>query len=236
MQRRATILRGALSALALTTLLAASPLSARAGVLPVGVELNAEWSHSWFGSLATYTRFEDSGGPRSEERRIGFDDTWLRGFRLGLSPHRDVEVAWTHLWGTSNYEVEVDGVEQIHGDDSNGPAILLARLDMEFDLISLRLRPEALELGPVRPVFGLGFGWVLQSQQNRFRPPDSLPVDYSDSDKALEATVALEARWRWLQGGMQLRSVHWRFDTEDPRIPSEATHSWQLGIYFGGSL
>lgn len=236
MQRRATILLLALATLATPGLLDLGPPVARAGVLPVDVELNAEWSHSWFGPLATYTRFESSGGARPEQRRIEFDDTWLRGFRLGLSPHRDLEIAWTHLWGISNYEVGVDGVEQVHGDDSNGPAILLARLDLEFDLISLRLRPGALAWGPVRPVFGLGFGWVLQSQQNTFRPPDSLPVDYSDSDKALEATVALEARWRWLQGGVQLRSVHWRWDAEDPRIPAEATHSWQLGIYFGGNL
>lgn len=222
--------------LMLCLLLVALASPARAELLPWGVELSGEWSFSRFTPLADYTRFEDSGGDRPQARKVEYDDTWLRGFRLGLAPHRDVEIAWTRLWGTSNYDLEIDGETQVHGDDSDGPAILLSRLDLRFDLVSVRLRPKALEFGPLRPVFGLGFGWVLQSQQGPFRPPDFLAADYSDSDKALEATIGLETRWRFLQGGAQLRSVHWRWDSGDPRIPEQGTHSWQFGIYLGAAL
>ncbi len=214
-------------------LLLAGPGRSEAGWLPFRIETSGEWASVRFSPLASYSRFATEEGDRPQEREIRFDDTDLRGFRVGISPHPDIELGWSRLFGITNYEVDVNGVGAIHGDDSAGPAILLGRLDLRFDLISLRLRPSKLAWGPVRPVIGLGYGWVLQSQQNPFRPPNSLPVDYSDSDKAVEATLGVESGWKIFRGGAQLRSVHWRWDSEDPKIPAKTTHAWQFGLWFG---
>jgi hypothetical protein len=219
------------------TLLLASPGLVHAGLLPFRIEAAGEWANLRFSPLAEYSRFATGlNGDRDEQREIRFDDTDVRGFRVGISPHPDFEFGWSRLLGVTNYEFSVDGVPSIHGDDSAGPAVLLGRVDLRFDLISVRLRPSRFKLGPIRPVLGLGYGWVLQSQQNAFRPPNSLPVDYSDSDKAVEATLGLRGEWSRFHGGAQLRSVHWNWNTEDPKIPEHTTHAWSFGLWFGIQL
>jgi hypothetical protein len=202
--------------------------------LPFHFEASGEWAHLKFSHLAEYSRY--AVGDRDEQRLIRYRPTDARGFRAGISPHSGLEIGWTRLFATTYYEVDVDGVPVIDGDDSNGPPALLGRVYLRFDMISLRFRPARLAVGPVRPVFGVGFGWVLQSQQSTFRPPNSLPVDYSDSDKAIEATVGLRYEVSRLSAGAQLRTVHWNWDSGDPKIPAQTTHSWQLGFWLGFRL
>jgi len=206
-----------------------APLPASAGLPRPHPVVGADYGPVWFDYLADYTQL-DPATNRPENRRYELSDEQFLGLRLGLRLHRELDFVWSRLYATPRYRVFINGEEALPVEDEAAP-VRLPELDVRFDLLSFRYRPEPLRLGPLRPIVSGGLGWLLLSQQGEFRPPGELPKDYSDSDFGWELGLGLESQWRWIRGGIEGRSFHWRWDPEDEFVPARTTHAWMLSLW-----
>jgi hypothetical protein len=194
----------------------------------------AEHGFLRFSDLAVYTGYVDTGPERLDVPRYyryGLRDEAVQGFRVGVRVRDQFELSWHHLTAHSRYQAWIDGVQLV--EDPLDPFTKLPVVDMSFDLIGVGWRIAELERARIAPHLRLGFGWVLSSQEGEFqvlaRPRDN----FSDSDKTIEFSGGLDWRWRHYEVGAEIRTFHWRFDTDDPAVPSRITHAWMWSLRAG---
>jgi hypothetical protein len=186
----------------------------------------AEGGYVWFDDLANYVGYQPSQPiDQPLPLRYTLADGSITGFRLGLAVHSQLEILWSRLWSSSRARVFADGQELVSNPDAV-PAVLLPDVDVRIDMITLGYRIAQLEYFHVAPVVRLGYGWVLTSQSEDIVLPGRVPANYSDSDKALEASLGLTWRWKAMELGAEFRSFHWRWDPEDALIPARNTRAW----------
>lgn len=195
------------------------------------LELSAVGASSSFTPLADYTRFVE-GPDRPLDVRAEYDATEWVGFALGWRIHPALALDWTRVWGTSRYRWFQDDRESREG-LVDGIEVSLPEIDLRMDLVSLRARPARWTWKGVGPVARAGAAFVLQSPQGVLRPPRNLALDWGDADRGVDLGLGLEGRWRSVHAALELRSVHWRFQTDDDRVPREWVHAWMPGARLG---
>jgi hypothetical protein len=226
-------------ALALLTVTAA-PGPAGAFWRNLKLEAAFEQAYVAYGSLADFTNVVEpslgEGLTVPEDWLFELEDETATGFRLAVRLHRDLEISWSHLISNTRYRISRDGVALRTDPEVTAISTSIPAVDTRFDMITLGMRISRLQTANIVPLVRLGVGWVLTSQQGPLRftglpvsldeVVTSLDRDYSDSDVALEASVGAEWRWRFVSVGVEMRTVHWRWNTGLDFIPSRVVHSF----------
>jgi hypothetical protein len=206
----------------LALVLAAAP-TAHAWPRP-RVHLGGEIGSASFSNIVEFERFATSPD-RPERVEAQFDGTTLRGFAIGLDLHEDLALDWRRSSGSSRYRYWIDG-EEVKEGLVDGIDVQLGDVDLRVDTITFRYHPQRWRWKGIGPSAAFGIGWILQSQQENFRPPRSLSLDWSDSDDLLEFALGVEGRWHFASAGFELRSLHWRFEPDDGSAPRETVRAW----------
>lgn len=212
---------------------------AEAGWGPFRLGFAGETSHVVFDELTEFTGFVQgaSGQPdRAEFLRYELEDTPMHGFGVHLELGEEFRLSWSRQTGKTRLAAIRDGVD-IQDNPNSDPPITIPAIDLRVDLISLSYHPRVLHWRGLAPYLRAGYGWILTRQDRPFRPTtDRLPLDYGDSDGTTEVTLGLEWRWRFVRVGGELRTLHWRWNPEDPRTPERTTHALAPVAWLGLSL